>query len=168
MWTKLISNIIMIQLVSIIIQISNNNHIFLQRMDCIFCAKNTCLVNEYYHFLRGILIDKLKSSNMDPHSQVINIVHRKCSWKQAWASKLFPHPMFCNRIDTLSCFQQKWKIYWILVCRWWMINQLDACKLEDEKAFHIHVELLDENTKWLIEKSPNHSVWEISISENWV
>ncbi len=34
-----------------------------------------------------------------------------------------------------------------------MINQLDECKLEDNKLFHIHVELFDENTDIFIEKS---------------
>ncbi len=43
-----------------------------------------------------------------------------------------------------------------------MINQLDTCKLEDNKVFHIHVELLDENTD---KRLPNPSAWEISNSE---
>ncbi len=38
-------------------------------------------------------------------------------------------------------------------------------KLEDDKVFHIHVELLDENTKTLIEKSPDPSALEISNLE---
>ncbi len=46
-----------------------------------------------------------------------------------------------------------------------MINQLDACKLEVDKEYHIHMELLDGNTNTFIEKSPNPSVWEISNSE---
>ncbi len=46
-----------------------------------------------------------------------------------------------------------------------MMNQLDACKLEDDKVFHIHMELLGGNTKSFIKKSPNLSVWEISNSE---
>ncbi len=41
-----------------------------------------------------------------------------------------------------------------------MINQLDACKLEDDKVFHIHMELHG-NAKSFIEKSPNLSAWEI-------
>ncbi len=35
-------------------------------MECIFCEKKTCLANRHYRFLRGILIDKMKSSNVDP------------------------------------------------------------------------------------------------------
>ncbi len=47
-----------------------------------------------------------------------------------------------------------------------MINEFDACKLKDNKVFHIHVKLLDEKTECFIEKSPNPSAWEISNSEN--
>ncbi len=35
-------------------------------MECIFYEKNTCLANRHYHFLRGILIDKMKLVNVDP------------------------------------------------------------------------------------------------------
>ncbi len=48
-----------------------------------------------------------------------------------------------------------------------MINQLDACKLEDNKVFHFHMELFDENPDNVIEISPNPSAWEISNSEKW-
>ncbi len=47
-----------------------------------------------------------------------------------------------------------------------MINQLDACKVEDNEVFHIYVELHDENTNISIKKSPNPSAWEISNLEN--
>ncbi len=46
-----------------------------------------------------------------------------------------------------------------------IINQLDECKSEDDKVFHIPMELLDENTDLFIEKLPNPSAWEISNSE---
>ncbi len=49
----------------------------------------------------------------------------------------------------------------------WFTCQLDACKLEDSKVFHIHLELLDKNTKCFIEKSPNPSAWEIANLEKW-
>ncbi len=48
-----------------------------------------------------------------------------------------------------------------------MINQLVACKLEDNKVFHIHVELLDENTVIFIKQLLNPSAWEISNLEKW-
>ncbi len=43
-----------------------------------------------------------------------------------------------------------------------MTYHLDACKLDDDKVFHIHAELHHENTDIFIKKSPNPSAWEIS------
>ncbi len=42
-----------------------------------------------------------------------------------------------------------------------MINQLDACQMEEDKVFHIHMELLDDDTDNFIIKSTNPSIWEI-------
>ncbi len=49
-----------------------------------------------------------------------------------------------------------------------MINQLDACKLEDNDVFHIHVKLHDENTVIFIKKCPIHLHGRYPILENGV
>ncbi len=36
-------------------------------MECIFCKKNQCLANRYYHFLHEIQMKPIRSSLMDPN-----------------------------------------------------------------------------------------------------
>ncbi len=122
-------------------------------MECIFCEKKTCLANRNYQFLRGnqqIKVIKCGSSK-DMHTK-----YTVFPWKQDWASKLYPHPKLCNRIiHSLAPDKSgRYTGFWYVDGK--MINQLDACNLEEDKVFHIHMELIDENTKPFIK---NHQIF---------
>ncbi len=137
-------------------------------MECIFCEKKTCLANSHYPFLQGIPMNKLKSSNVDPQK-----MHFKLNTKyteKVHGSKLGHQ----NRIPIPLCVTElihsfvpdkcgRYMGFWYVDGK--MINQLETCKSEDNKVFHIHVELLDENTYIFVGKSPNLFAWEMSNLE---
>ncbi len=50
---------------------------------------------------------------------------------------------------------QRWKIYWFLVCRWKDDESNQCLSIRSDKAFHIHVELYDENLIYLLN---NHQI----------
>ncbi len=128
-------------------------------MECIFCEKKTCLANRHYCFLWGILINKLKSSNVDPQKTCFKLCTKyteKVHGSKLGHQNCIPIPL---RITELICSLAldkggRYTGFWYVDGK--MINQPNACKLEDDKVIHIHIELLDENGDIFIKKCPIH------------
>ncbi len=97
--------------------------------------------------------------------QIKHKVHRKNHGSKRWHQNCIPIPLCVTElICSLSPDKSRQYIgFWYVDGK--MINQLDACKLKNDKVFHMHVALPDENTDNFIEILPNPSAWEISNSE---
>ncbi len=139
-------------------------------MECILCEKKTCLASMHYCFLRCTVIDKMKSSNVGPQKTCFEL-YTKCTEK-FHGSKLGhqKHIPISQCVTKLICSLapdkcQRYTGVWCADGK--MINQLDACNMEDNEELHIHVELLDANTDIYIEKLLDSSAWEISTLEKW-
>ncbi len=129
-------------------------------MKCVFCEKKTCLANSHYHFLQGILIDKMKSSNVDPQKTCFELYTKymeKVHESKLGHQNCIPMPLYVTELICSLAPDKCGRYTQICYSDGEMINQLDACKLEDDKVFHIHVELFDENTDILVKKSPKPS-----------
>ncbi len=111
-------------------------------MECMFCEEKTCLANRHYHFLQGILINKMKSSNVDCQKMRFKFFTKYT--EKIHGSKLGHQ----NCIPISHCITElicsfapnksgRYTGFWYTDSK--MINQLDTCKLEDSKVFHIHV-----------------------------
>ncbi len=139
-------------------------------MECTFCKKNTCLAKRHYYFLRGILTNKMKSSNVDPqktcfelHTKYIEKVHESKLGHQNYIPIPLCETELIHSLAPDKC--GRYTGFWYGDGK--MINQIDACELDDNKIFPIHVEILDENTDIFIKKLPNPSAWEVSNLEIW-
>ncbi len=121
-------------------------------------------------FLAGYSNKKLKSSNMDPQKMHFKLYITYT--EKVYGSKLghLNHVLIPLCVMELICSlapdkSGRYTGFWYANSK--MINQLDACQLEHDKVFHIHMELLDENIIIFIKHSPNPSAWKISKSGKW-
>ncbi len=112
-------------------------NLILKNMEWIFWNKKTCLVNRCYnYFLRSIQINKLKSSSVDPQKMHFEL-YTKCTeninGSQLGHLNCIPIPLCTMElIQSLAPDKSgRYTDFWYANGK--MINQLDACHLEDDK-----------------------------------
>ncbi len=138
--------------------IGHKNHLALQRMEYIFLDRKIFLVNQHYYFLQGILIVKLMRSNADPEKTCFKLYTKYT--EKVHGTKLYHqnHILISLCVTEFICSLSPDKSERHARFQYAdgkMIIHLKECKLEDNKVFHINLELLNENIDNFIKNSPN-------------
>ncbi len=129
------------------------------------------IVFHFFCFLWGTLSNNLKSSNVDPQKTFFKLyakytekVHRSKLGHQNHIPISLCVIESIYSLDPDNC--ERYTEFWYADGN--MINQLDTCKSDDDKVFHIHVELFDENTGIFLKNHPIHLHWRYPIQKNGV
>ncbi len=137
-------------------------------MKGIFCHQYNCLVNKHYRFLRSIQNKLCQCPEKSPKNIQFKVYQKDT--EKDHVSKLehenrIPNPLFVTELIHSLSPNDNGRYVGFAYFNGKTIYHLNKCQLAEDKVFHIHVIIRQENIDGFVHYSSNPYAWEFSNSE---